>query len=178
MKTGKLQIVGILVLLAYAANSYACDENSAKLVAKTYALANPMMGRENEIVSLIQANRAYFNINGGAIRCMQRLGTVLANNGLSQFGQDNRHRAAEKFAGDMPPGLEGLPGEVDRSMNSYAYDLFAMGQELRWLAGVYRAWHRVISLPTTILGHKPAKCCGKPWESTKSFARWIHLSVS
>lgn len=39
----------------------------------------------------------------------------------------------------MPEGLEDLPGQVDASMRSYGSDMFAMGQELLWLANVLPA---------------------------------------
>jgi len=99
-------------------------------------LANPVLGRENEIIPLVQSNRVYFSPGGDAIRCMHRLGAALTHTGLSQFQQNQGNSPTEQFAGSMPPGLEHLPGEVSDSLNRYSSDIFTMGQELNWLAEV------------------------------------------
>jgi hypothetical protein len=129
-------LIGALGLLVHTADSYACDENSSRLVARTFMLANPALGRENEIISLVQSNRVYFSRGGASIRCMQRLGVALTNVGLSQFQQNQGNSATDQFAGSMPEGLEHLPGEVSDSLNRYSSDIFTMGQELNWLAEV------------------------------------------
>ena len=70
---------------------------------------------------------------------MQRLGTALVNGGLTQSREFSGHSASERFGGSMPEGLGHLPGQVDASMRSYGSDMFAMGQELLWLANVLPA---------------------------------------
>jgi hypothetical protein len=137
-------LIAALGLLVHMANSYACDENSSRLVARTFMLANPVLGRENEIIPLVQSNRVYFAAGGAAIQCMQRLGMALTNAGLSQFQQNQGNSPAEQFAGSMPEGLEHLPGEVSDSLNRYSSDILTMGQELNWLAEV---------LPSVVLGN-------------------------
>jgi hypothetical protein len=137
-------LIAALGLLVHMESSYACDENSSRLVARTFMLANPVLGRENEIIPLVQSNRVYFNAGGEAIQCMQKLGVALTNAGLSQIQQNQGNSPSEQFAGVMPQGLEHLPGEVSDSVNRYSSDIFTMGQELHWLAEV---------LPSVVLGN-------------------------
>lgn len=155
-------LIGTLGLLTLATNSYACDDNASRLVAKTYMLANPVLIRENEIIPLIQSNLASFNPGGRAIRCMQKLGAALSNNGLAQFQQNNGNAVGEGYAGAMPEGLEHLPGDVADSLNSYVSDVYAMGQELIWLANV---------LPSIAQGNYT------PYNSTGTYTRQMLRQV-
>lgn len=89
------------------------------------------------MIPLMQSNQGFFASNGGAIQCMRRLGNALVQAGLAAgLEQRNSRSATERFGGEMPEGLEDLPGEVDASMNSYSSDAVVMGQELLWLARV------------------------------------------
>ena len=133
-------LVGIFGLaIGHTANAHACDEMSSQLVARTYVLTMPLMGRDNEMIQLMQSYPDYFTQGGGAILCMPRLGTVLVQGGLAQSGQSGGYSATESFGSSMPEGLAHLPGQVDASMQSYGSDMFAMGQELLWLSEVLPA---------------------------------------
>ena len=135
-------LVGVLLFMGFeeqALSADACDEVSSRLVAKSYVLTMPLLGRDNEMVPLMQSNREYFAQGGGAIRCMQRLGTTLVQGGLARSREFSGSSATERFGSSMPEGLAHLPGEVDASMGSYGSDMFTMGQELLWLANVLPA---------------------------------------
>ena len=131
-------LVGVAGLIT-GYDAHACDEMSSRLVARTYVLTMPLLGRDNEMIPLMQSNRGYFTQGGGAIQCMQRLGTALIQGGLARSGDFSGSSATERFGGSMPEGLGHLPGEVDASMGSYGSDMFTMGQELLWLARVLPA---------------------------------------
>ncbi len=131
-------LVGVAGLIT-GYDAHACDEMSSRLVARTYVLTMPLLGRDNEMIPLMQSNRGYFTQGGGAIRCMQRLGTALVQGGLTRSREFSGPSATERFGGSMPEGLGHLPGQVDASMRSYGSDMFAMGQELLWLARVLPA---------------------------------------
>lgn len=113
-----------------------CDELSSQLVAKTYVLTMPLLGKDNKIIPLMEKYPGHFAQGGGAIRCMQSLGNALMRGALEQSREFSRPYATERFGGSMPEGLGHLPGQVDRSMISYGNDMFTMGQELLWLAEV------------------------------------------
>ena len=132
-------LVGVFSLLINCEVAQACDEASARLVAKSYVLTMPLLGRDNEMIPLMQSNHSYFTPEGDAVRCMQELGTALINEAIKQAETNNGPSAQELFGGMMPEGLGHLPGEVDDSMHSYANDLYAMGQELIWLSRVLPA---------------------------------------
>ena len=129
-------LLGAAGLLVHSATAQACDESSSRLVAQVYVLANPVAGRENEIVSLMQQYPNYFRDHGGVIRCMQRLGNALIGSGLAHYQQYAGNPAQQAYGGQLPEGLQHLPGEVDDSLRSYGSDMFAMGQEFLWLARV------------------------------------------
>ncbi len=133
-------LVGVAgLVMGCDGDSRACDEVSSRLVAKSYVLTMPLLGRDNEMIPLMQSNRGYFTQGGGAIRCMQRLGTALVKEGLASSRQFSGSSAQERFGSSMPEGLAELPGQVDTSMRSYGSDMFTMGQELLWLARVLPA---------------------------------------
>lgn len=133
-------LVGVVGLVAsWEKDAYACDELSSQLVARSYILTMPLLGRDNEMIPLMQNYPDHFSEGGGAIRCMQRLGSALINGGLAHYSEFSGTSAQERFGNDMPLGLEHLPGEVDQSMGSYGSDIYAMGQELIWLADVLPA---------------------------------------
>lgn len=119
--------------------AYACDDLSSQLVARTYVLTMPMLGRDNEMIPLMRDYPQHFSAGGAAIRCMQRLGSALVQGGISQNMEYGGRSATERFGGMMPEGLEHLPGQVDDSMRSYGTDMYMMGQELLWLAEVLPA---------------------------------------
>lgn len=130
-------LVGVVGLVSGCdGGAHACDETSSRLVARSYVLTMPLLGRDNEMVPLMQSNRSYFAPGGPAIQCMQSLGTALIRGGLNMSGEYSGSSATERFGGSMPPGLAHLPGEVDRSMGGYGSDILTMGQELLWLAQV------------------------------------------
>jgi hypothetical protein len=139
MKKFFVILVGIVGLVTGDGVAYSCDEVSARLVAKSYVLTMPLLGRDNEMIPLMQSNRGYFAQGGGAIRCMQSLGTALVQGGLGRSRELSGPSATERFGGSMPEGLSHLPGEVDRSMRNYGSDMVTMGQELIWLANVLPA---------------------------------------
>lgn len=140
MKRTLAIFLGIIVLVTGCdEDAYACDELSSQLVARSYVLTMPLLGLDNEMIPLMQSYPDSFAQGGGAIRCMQRLGTALVQGGLAQSNQFSGSSATERFGSSMPAGLAHLPGQVDDSMRSYGSDAFAMGQELLWLARVLPA---------------------------------------
>lgn len=132
-----LGIVGLVT--AGHGVAHACDDLSSRLVAATYVLTMPLLGRDNEMIPLMQTYPQHFSPGGGAIRCMQRLGSALVQGGMAQNMEFGGSSATESFGAMMPQGLEHLPGQVDNSMQSYGSDQFMMGQELLWLAEVLPA---------------------------------------
>jgi len=119
-----------------ATRTVACDEVTSRLVAQAYVLSLPIIGRDNELIPLMKSNPGYFTEGGGAIRCMQSLGTALVQGGLASSREFSGYSATERFGSMMPEGLSHLPGEVDNSLRSYGSDMFTMGEELVWLAQV------------------------------------------
>ncbi len=142
MLTWKLPIVmllGISLLIGFgveAPGALACDDTTARLVARAYVLSIPMFFKQNDLIPLLNENKAYFVEGGKAIRCMEALGTSLVQGGMAAANRFKGYSATERFGGSMPPGLEHLPGQVDSSLRSYGNDMFAMGQELLWLSQV------------------------------------------
>jgi hypothetical protein len=132
-------ILGIILFFSThtaALSAMLCDDQSARLVARAYVLAIPLLSRENELIPLLDENKAYFLEGGGATRCMQALGAALMRGGSSGAVLGNGYSATERFGGSMPQGLEHLPGQVDASMRGYGSDMLTMGQELLWLSQV------------------------------------------
>ena len=133
-------LVGVAgLVIGCGGGPHPCVEISSRLVAKSYVLTIPLLGRDNEMIPLMQSNRGYFTQEGGAIRCMQRLGAALVQGGLARSSEFSGSSATELFGGSMPEGLGHLPGQVDASMRSYGSEMFTMGQELIWLANVLPA---------------------------------------
>jgi hypothetical protein len=151
-----LFLFGALLFTGCREKAVSCDEETSRLVAKAYILSAPFIGRENELIQLTQSNPGYFNEGGKAIRCMQSLGTALAQGGLEQSKQVSDHWAAERFGHLMPIGLEHLPGQVDDSLRSYGSDMFSMGNELVWLSQV---------LPPVVQGNY------SPYKTTGTYSR-------
>jgi hypothetical protein len=131
-----LFLFGALLFTGCGKKVVSCDEETSRLVAKAYFLSAPLIGRENELIPLIQSNPDDFNEGGRAIRCMQSLGTALTQGGLEQSKQLSGPSATEQLGHLMPIGLEHLPGQVDASLRSYGSDMFNMGNELVWLSQV------------------------------------------
>jgi hypothetical protein len=142
MLTWKLPIImllGIFLFIGFeikASGASACDDTAARLVARAYVLSIPMFFKQNDLIPLLNDNKAYFVEGGKAIRCMEALGTALVQGGMAAADRFKGYPATERFGGSMPPGLEHLPGQVDSSLRSYGNDMFAMGQELLWLSQV------------------------------------------
>ena len=130
-----LFLFGAMLFTGCGKKAVSCDEETSRLVAKAYVLSAPLIGRENELIPLIQSNPDDFNEGGRAIRCMQSLGTALAQGGLEQSKQFSDVWTIERFP-SMPTGLEHLTGQVDASLRSYGSDMFSMGNELVWLSQV------------------------------------------
>jgi hypothetical protein len=118
------------------ARSDVCADPAAELTARAYVLSMPLLGRENELIPLMEENSAQFAPEGGVIRCMQALGGSLVRGGLALSREFSGSSAQDRFGSSMPSELAGLPGQVDRSLSSYGSDQYSMGQELLWLARV------------------------------------------
>lgn len=127
-------LVGLINGCAEEVN--ACDEASSRLVARSYVLTMPLLGKDDEMIPLMRSNPGHFTPDGGAIQCMESLGAALVRGGLKLSREYSGGSAQEKFGGSMPQGLAHLPGQVDQSMNNYGSNMFTMGQELLWLAKV------------------------------------------
>jgi hypothetical protein len=78
-----LFLFGALLFTECGEKAVSCDEETSRLVAKAYVLSAPLIGRENELIPLIQSNPDEFNEGGKAIRRMQSLGAALAQGGWS-----------------------------------------------------------------------------------------------
>lgn len=124
------------ILVVSCKKTSACDEVTARLVARAYVLSIPLFFKENDLIPLMADSKDYFLEDGKAIRCMQTLGTALTQSGMADLEQNREYSATERFGGSMPEGLEHLPGQVDASIQSYGNDMFTMGQELLWLSQV------------------------------------------
>jgi len=131
-----LFLFGALLFTGCREKAVPCDEETSRLVAKAYVLSAPFIGRENELIPLMQYNSNYFSKGGRAIRCMQSLGTALMQGGLEQSKQFSGYSAVERFGPSMPSELAHLPGQVDDSLRSYGSDMYSMGKELVWLSQV------------------------------------------
>lgn len=132
------------VLPLTGCRKYACDDQSARLVAHAYVLSNPLLGQENELIPLMQYNMTYFLPEGKAIQCMQSLGTGLVQKGMALSNQFSGNLASNRFGGRMPAGLQNLPGQVDQNLRSFGANQVIMGKELIWLSQV---------LPAALLGN-------------------------
>jgi len=133
-------LVGVVGLVTgFDADAQPCDDVSSQLVARSYVLTMPLLGRDNEMIPLMQSYPNHFTQGGRAIQCMERLGMALVQGGLAQSREFSGNSATERFGGQMPEGLEHLPGQVDNTLGSYGSDMFVMGQELLWLASVLPA---------------------------------------
>ena len=132
-------ILGTVLLAMGWADALAagpCDEQTSRLVSRAYILSIPLLGRENDLISLMRSSPSSFGEDGRAIQCMRVLGSAMTRQGLAQAQPSDRDRASRMFGGSMPEGLEHLPGQVDQSLNSYSNGPFEIGQELLWLAQV------------------------------------------
>lgn len=146
-----------LVLCALAATppafaKQACDEQTARLVAKAYTLALPpiLALHEREFQELLTENKATFAQDGAATRCMLALGSFLvttyapSNPPAPPPRPSQTPSATETYGGQMPQGLENIPGEVDRELSRSSpppqpvqtTGPAEVGLELLWLADV------------------------------------------
>lgn len=156
MKRTLAILIGVVGLVSgFGGDVNACDEMSSRLVARSYVLAMPLQGRDNELIPLMQSNPGYFTQGGGAIRCMQRLGTALLEGALASSRQFSGSSAQERFGSSMPEGLANLPGQIDTNMRSYGSDMFTMGNELLWLAKVLPAAAQGNFTPYSTTGTDP-----------------------
>jgi len=107
----------------------ACPDSIARLVARAYTLSNPF-NDPNEFATFVASNRAAFQTSGAAVTCAAALGTRLAQAGMAAYDPNAYERA-------MGAGPAELAPNVAQSINSGALDMFAMGQELSWLATIF-----------------------------------------
>jgi len=108
-----LFLFGALLFTGCREKAVHCDEETSRLIAKAYVLSAPLIGRENELIPLIQSNPGYFNEGGRAIQCMQSLGTALMKGGMEQYKQFGDRSTIDRFP-SMPDGLADLPRKVDQ----------------------------------------------------------------
>jgi hypothetical protein len=108
-----------------------CSDQSARLIARAYFLSNPMLP-DDEFRAFVAGNRSALTSSSPAIQCGQVLGAHIALRGIGAYDTDAYRRA-------MGSGPAELAPDVARSINSGAVDLFVMGQEIAWLAGVLPA---------------------------------------
>ena len=74
MKKSLAILVGIVGLVTGCDESVAaCDEVSSGLVAQSYVLTMPLLGRDNEMIPLMQSYPSRFTEGGDAILCMRGL---------------------------------------------------------------------------------------------------------
>jgi hypothetical protein len=104
------------------------DDGLVRLAVRAYVLSIPLLLKEDDLIPLMSANKAYFLEGGKAIQYMQAAGAALAQGALAYNGP-----SVQQLFGVMPPGLAHLPGQVDARMRSNGV---AIGQEFLWLSQV------------------------------------------
>lgn len=116
------------IAIASCSQDRPIDEVTARVLARAYALDNPLATKEME--AFVSANQSFFVANGSAIQAMRLLGGKLTQAGINAFDPQALARASQ--VGGPPE----MVGQVARKLNSGATDIFCMGQELAWLAEV------------------------------------------
>ena len=109
------------------------DPKVAQVVGRVYYLAIPL-SEPSELANYVQQNRAYFVENSPVIRCASALGNKLVYQAVSSYSQGDYDKAYES---SLEMGATGeIAHSVADSIQSGNLGLFAMGQELLWLAEV------------------------------------------
>lgn len=111
----------------------ALNVQAARVLGRAYYLAMPLL-EPSELANYVQQNRDYFVENGPAIRCASELGNKLIYQAVSSYSPSDYDRAYERSL-EMGATME-MADSVANSIRSGNLELFAMGQELLWLAKV------------------------------------------
>ncbi len=127
----------LALVVGWPGDASACNEGPALLVARAVALTDPSLEDRQGLDQLMRDNPGYFAEDGSAIACMKRLGIALTQKGVADANRSPSAR--ERWGGAMPPGLQHVPEQVDRSMNHQAGGLYFVGENLLWLARVLPA---------------------------------------
>ena len=122
-----------LVMFVFLSSANACNSNTARLLAKAYALSQPLSTGNLEYY--LRSNRQAFQESGRAIKCAKKLGTFLQTNGLRTFDS----HAYERVMEIAPPELAGSARETAQSLQSGSLDAYTIGKELLWLSQVLPA---------------------------------------
>jgi hypothetical protein len=132
-------LLGAVQATGVAAVDRPCDERSARLVARAFVVTSPVAYDPETFKAFLDENASALGTKGKAIRCIRALGRQLASAAAATPAAPQRDYATERFGGVMPPGLEHIPGEVDREMRSTSENPYVGAQELLWLAEVLPA---------------------------------------
>lgn len=108
------------------------DDSIVRLAVRAYVLSLPIFFKENDLISLIAANKAYFVEGGMAILYLQTAGSALAQGAFAFHGESS----AKELFGLSSPDMERTAGRVDARMKSQGV---ALGQDFQWLAQVLPA---------------------------------------
>lgn len=126
-----------LVVFFIGSTSYAqceCDYQMAKALGRVYILSAPFTGNIDQLMQLMEEYPSLFEEHGRLIVCARQIGQRLVHRGLSSYSQADYDRAYKSVLSNG--GSLEAAQEIARKMNGTSVDMFAIGNELVWLADV------------------------------------------